>query len=183
MEMLRKPEILLIAVLAIVLIGYIAYDYRKHNSHLEKIRQLEEHLSLTVRTVEGLGQRLNQFAAFGQELINLKERQEEFEEVEEKCQELVDTFDDLTEALQEHGISLDLDLPVFVTPRKGNKRNFDKKGKGRRNKRKQDKKEKSRRKRKVDTSSSDSESDASSEDEKTRALERLSKAREKKKSK
>ena len=74
MDMLKKPETLMIAVLTIIVIGYIAYDYRKHNGQAEKFKQLEENLAATVRTVDSVTRQMGRIEPFAQELLALKER-------------------------------------------------------------------------------------------------------------
>ena len=177
MDAFKKPETLIIAVLAIVLIGYIAYDYRKHNAQSEKVKQIEEHLSVTVRAVDTIAQQMGRINPMAQELIKLKERQEELEELEEKCEELTETLEDMLAILKDNGITVDLDFPVFGEKKKKKSKKSKKGKKDKRSKRDKDVKKKGKKSKKEQSSDSESSSD----DDKTKAIARISRIHDKKK--
>jgi len=168
MDMFRKPEFFIVAIIVIVLIGYIAYDYRKHNAQLEKIKTIEEHLSATVRTVDAITQQTNHIHPMAQELVKLKERQERLEELEDKYEELVESLDEMTQSLKNQGMTVEVDFSEI-----GNKKS----------KKKSKKDKKKTKKTKKEASSSDEESSVDEDSENDRALARLSRIRDKKKEK
>lgn len=164
--MFRKPEFFMVAIITIALIGYIAYDYRKHNVQLEKIKTIEEHLSVTVRAVDAITQQTNHIHPMAQELVKLKERQERLEELEDKYEELVELLDEMTQSLKNQGMTVEVDFSG----------NSNKKSK------KKNKKDKKKIK-KTEDPSSDEGSSTEEDSENDRALARLSRSRDKKKEK
>ena len=185
MDALKKPETLITAVLALILIGYIAYDYRKHNAQAEKIKTIEEHLSATVRTVDAVTQQTGRIQPLITELVKLKERQEELEELEDKCKELVESLEEMIESLKGQGMSVDIDFPEFgeekKSKKKGKKGKKDKKSK--KEKEKEKKSKKSKKKKQVPDSDESSDDSSSEEEDKSKAIERISRLRDRKKSK
>jgi nitrogen regulatory protein PII-like uncharacterized protein len=174
MSPFKKPEFLVIIVLAIVLIGYIAYDYRKHNSNEERLKRFEENLATTAKAVGDYTTKFALINTIVSEIRTLKEEIEEVKIIQEKCDELVDIIDELITAVNANGINIDVDLPEFIEKRKSSKKSKKSKSKNKRSKRSK------RSKKEVESNSSDDEDDSSDEDEKNnKAMERLSRVRNK----
>lgn len=196
MDSLKKPETLFLVILAIVVIGYIVFDYRKHNSQNEKAKQTEEHLAATIRLVDQHTKKIIQMDTLAQELVRLKERQEELEEeleekeeIKEKYEELVEVFDDLVQSLKKNGIEVDVEVPELDSSsskkgkKKGGKKKGGKKG-GKEEKKKGGKKKggKKGKKSKKDDSSSEEEDSSSDDESSDKAVERMSRIQEKRRS-
>lgn len=172
MDSLKKPENIFTLVLGIVLVGYIVYDYRKHGSQAEKIKQIEDNLAATVQRVGQMTEGINRLAGFTQELVKLKERQEELEEDhQDKFNELIDSLEDLVSQVKKAGISVDVDFP------EGEDKKKKKKGK----KSKKSKKDKKSKKRKDDSSDDESDDSSDEESKNSETLDRMSRLKEKRK--
>ena len=167
MDLFKKTETLSSVILAIVLVGYIAYDYRRRNLDLLEMKVLKEHLSGTIQAVDKISQQFGRFDIITKELVTLKEKneekQEEFEALEEKYEELCNFLENLIEELEEKGISLEVEVPNSKRDKK-NKRN-----------KKNPKKNSKKNSKKSKKESSDEES--SGDEKATKAVERLARIR------
>ena len=181
MDALKKPETLITVVIAIILVSYIAYDFRKHSASSDRIKQLEDNLASTVRAVDTLSQQAAKMNHLAQELIKLKERQEDLEDdSSEKMTELVQSLEDLVDQLKKGGVNVDVDFPE-AEEKKSKKGKKSKRGK------KEVKKPKRGKKAKKEESESESESDDDSSDDEdsksSEALDRMSRIRDKRRDK
>lgn len=180
MDALKKPETLITVVIAIILVSYIAYDFRKNSASSDRIKQLEDNLASTVRAVDILSQQAAKMNHLAQELVKLKERQEDLEDDStEKTTELIQSLEDLVDQLKKGGVNVDVEFPE--TEEKKSKKN--KRGK---KSKKEVKKTKKTKRAKKEESESESESDDDSSDEedtKSSSLDRMSRIREKRQNK